>query len=217
MAVAAPIAAGQILDSLATGISAAETPLGAPPVKFDGPTRGEMIYRPLGRTGERGVGAGPRRLPHRQAEGRAGKHPHRSRGHRSRHQLHGQLLGLQRRRQRNTHGQSPPRRLPAEGLPDDQDRRPHQGSRAAQQIDESLGRLADRSLGSAPVSRDHPPGRPRSDFRAGRGDRGDASRAEGGQDPLHRLYRPQGSAGPPADAGCRRPSTTSISMPCRCR
>jgi len=42
---------------------------------------------------------------------------------RSWHQLPGQLLGLQRRRERDPHGKGAPGRLPAEGLSHDQDRR----------------------------------------------------------------------------------------------
>jgi aryl-alcohol dehydrogenase-like predicted oxidoreductase len=57
-----------------------------------------------------------------------------------RNQLSRQLLGLQRRCERDAHGQSSPRRLPRTRLPDEQDRWAEQEA-AAQQIDESLHRL----------------------------------------------------------------------------
>ena len=72
-------------------------------------TRGDMRYRKLGSTGEEVSRHRPRRAPHRPAEGREGEHQDHPRRHRRRHHLHGQLLGLPRRRQRGPHGQGPAR------------------------------------------------------------------------------------------------------------
>ena len=99
-----------------------------------------MLYRKLGRTGEKvsAIGLGGSHIGRRDRGG--GEHPHRPRRDRPRHHLHGQLLGLQRRRQRDPHGQGAARRLPREGLPDDQDRRPHQeGGRASSSTSRSSG------------------------------------------------------------------------------
>ena len=100
-----------------------------------------MIYRTLGRTGERvsaiGLGGyhiGKAELPEQQADSA------RAPSHRSRHHVHGQLLGLQRWRQRSPHGQGA-----ADGyrnkvfLMTKIDGRTK--AAAAQQIDESLQRL----------------------------------------------------------------------------
>src|SRR5439155_17350271 len=56
--------------------------------------------------------------------------------------FHGQLLGLQRRREPRPHGQSSKGRLPSEGLPDGQNRWPYQGG----------SRRADRHMSSAPAN-----------------------------------------------------------------
>src|SRR6266511_3882378 len=80
---------------------------------------GEMIYRTLGRTGEK-VSALTGRISYRRAQRRAGRHSHRPQRHRSRHHLHGQLLGLPRRQQRNPHGQSPARRVSRQSISDDE-------------------------------------------------------------------------------------------------
>ena len=69
---------------------------------------------------------GTGRVSHRRAKGRAGKHSNHSHRDRQRRQLSGQLLGLQRRRERSAHGQGAARRLPAARLPDDQDRRAYE-------------------------------------------------------------------------------------------
>src|ERR1700741_1357782 len=63
------------------------------------------------------------RLASRPGTGRrAGQLPDHSNGHRAWHQLPGQLLGLQRRRERDPHGKGAPGWLPAEGVFDDEDR-----------------------------------------------------------------------------------------------
>ena len=84
------------------------------------------------------------------------------------HQLPGQLLGLQRGRERAAHGQGAPRRLPRQGLPDDQDRRAlEEGGHAA------AGRVApapaDRPHRPRAAPRDHPLRGPAPDLRRGRG------------------------------------------------
>ncbi len=53
VAAAAPIAAEQFLESLQSVVQAAETEPGGQPAQSDETTSGEMIYRRLGRTGER--------------------------------------------------------------------------------------------------------------------------------------------------------------------
>ena len=210
IAVAAPVAADQ---SLAPCERPPWLPNGgrSQPDELDrnGTRRDDLS--PPGSDGRASVRAGTRRVPHRRAEGGTGEHPHHSHGHRPRHQLHGQLLGLPQRRQRDPHGQGPAGRLPAESLPDDEDRRPNEGVRRAanRRVAEAA---ADRSPRPAPVPRDHSPGRPGSDLRAGGGNGGGGGGAESGQDPLHRLHRPQGSAGASADAGGRRPAP----LPFRC-
>ena len=158
-----------------------------------------MIYRTLGRTGERvsviGLGGWHIGQPSFRTRVDAAYSP----GHRPRHDLHGQLLGLQRRREPSPHGQGPEGWLPPEGLLDGQDRRP----------DEKGRRRADRPVPPAPPNRrhrpapaprGHPAGGPGPHLRRGRSTGGGAGRAEGGEGPFHRLYRPQGPVRSPADA-----------------
>src|SRR5207237_2732022 len=102
---------------------------------FDGKNR--PILRTPGRDRGRDPDAQPR--PHRRAGlrdrprrvppwkagppggGERPHHPHRDRRGR---QLPRQLLGLQRREERDPRGTGPPERLSRESLPDDEDRRP---------------------------------------------------------------------------------------------
>ena len=75
---------------------------------------------------------------------------------------------------------------------------------AAQQIDESLRRLQTDHLDLLQhheIIRLEDPDRI---FAPGGAMEAAAGGEAGGQAPLHRLYRPQGPAGPPADAGNRR-------------
>src|SRR5712692_9506479 len=81
-------------------------------------------YRTLGRTGERVSAIGLWRLASRTGTGRrAAQLPDHSNGDRPWHQLPGQLLGLQRRYERDPNGKGTRGWLPAEGLSDDKDRR----------------------------------------------------------------------------------------------
>ena len=88
-----------------------------------------MIYRTLGSTGEKvsAIGLGGSHIG-KQAEEKESIQIIRS-ARRSRDHVPRQLLGLQRGCERNPHGQSAPRRLPAESLPDDEVRRAHERSR----------------------------------------------------------------------------------------
>src|SRR5216684_3654485 len=98
----------------------------------------------------------PWRLASRTGTGRrAAQLPDHSNGHRPWHQLPGQLLGLQRRRERNPHGNGALGWLPAEGLSDDEDRRAIvRGSDAAAR---PVARAAaDRLHRSRAASRDPP-------------------------------------------------------------
>ena len=96
--------------------------------------RGARNNRPLGESGRRHhdlshPGADGReslrdragRFPRRKTERRGGECSSRSGGNRRGDHLHGQLLGLQSRPKRDPHGNGLARRLPSEGLPDDED------------------------------------------------------------------------------------------------
>ena len=104
---------------------------------FSAEQTAEIPKRTLGRTGEEVslIGLGGHHIGHREEEGIES-----SAAPSTRHQLHGQLLGLPRRRQRNPHGQGP-----ADGyrkkvfLMTKIDGRTKKA--AAEQIDESLKRL----------------------------------------------------------------------------
>ena len=76
---------------------------------------------------------------------------------------------------------------------------------------------ADGPRGPDAVSREHTHGRSGPVLRAGWSARSAAGGEEGGQDPVHRLHRAQGSGRAPAHAGSGAGSTSSISMRRRCR
>ena len=89
---------------------------------------------------------------------------------------------------------------------------------AAEQIDESLKRLQTDVIDLVQhheIIRMEDPDR----IFAEDGAQGGAARGaqKAGQDPLHRLHRPQGSARPPATCWRSRRSTASSSTRCRCR
>ena len=71
----------------------------------------------------------------------------------------------------------------------------------AKQIDEIAAAAADGRHRPDAVSREYPHGRPGPLLRAERSARSAAGGEEGRQDPLYRLHRAQGSGGAPADAG----------------
>ena len=163
---------------------------------------GDMIYRTLGKHRRARVGDWARRLAHRPSEGRAGGHSHRPHRDRPWHHVPGQLLGLRRRKCRNSDGQGAAGWVPPEGLPNDEVRWPH---------DEG-DRPADRRIAEAPanrrhrpdaVSREHPHGRSGPLLRGRRPARSADRRQKGGQDPVHRIHRAQGPGGAPAHAGDR--------------
>ena len=169
LAVTATAAFPQAVAASTAPPSPADKP--AEPTKLARPKetmRGAMRYRLLGRTGEEVslIGLGGHHIGRQKDEQESiAHHPRR---HRRRHQLHGQLLGLPRRRQRDPHGQGPARRLPQEGLPDDQDRRPHQEGR--RRADRPVApAAADRLHRPVAVPRGHSAGGPRPDLRRGRG------------------------------------------------
>ena len=85
------------------------------------------------------------------------------------------------------------RRLPPEGVPDDEDRRPIDARKPTRQLDESLRRLQTDCIDLVQhheILRFEDPHRIFDE----RGRQSRAARsAAGGQDPLHRLHRPQGS------------------------
>ncbi|CAA9548964.1 MAG: Oxidoreductase, aldo/keto reductase family, partial [uncultured Thermomicrobiales bacterium] len=144
----------------------------------------------------------PRRLPHRRPRARRG-HPARPRRDRRRDHLHGQRLGVPRRRVRGPDGRGPgPGRLPRQGVPDDQELRPRPQSR-------SLDGQAGGEPAPPPHRRRRPladprgrlAGRPGPDLRPRRRRRGDAAGEGAGQGPLHRLHRPQEPGHLPPDAG----------------
>ena len=161
---------------------------------------GEMLYRTLGATGERvsaiGLGGWHLALPGVDDALRPAHHP---RCDRPRHHLHGQLVGLQRRRERAADGRGAPRRLPRSRLPDDQDRRA-----VARGGDASAGRIAPPAADRPHRSRAAPRGdslrRSASSVRRRWRQSGAGRRACGRQAALHRFHRPQGSAHPPAHA-----------------
>ena len=90
-----------------------------------------------------------------------------------------------------------------QGVPDDEDRRPRRGDGRRSRSTSRCKRLADRPHRSRADARGDPGRRSRIAFRRGRRHRGDARGEEGGQDPLHRLHRPQEPGDPPAR--CWRP------------
>src|SRR5439155_6381742 len=141
-----------------------------------------------------------RRVPPRNAEPPGGGEPsHHPSRDRRRREFPRQLLGLQRWKERDSHGESASGRLPRESFPDDQDRRP----------DADRGRPPDRGVApttpdgrhrSVAVPRGHSDGGSGADLRRRRGDRGSA-RGEGcREDPLHRFHGTQESRDSPPDA-----------------
>ena len=115
----------------------------------------EMQYRPLGRTGETvsAVGLGGYHIGIQPGPG--GQRAADPDGDRPRHQLHGQLVGLQRRRQRRAHGRRAEGRLSQESAADDQDRRAQQAV-----VSVAVGGFAAAAEGGhdrpGAVPRDHP-------------------------------------------------------------
>ena len=92
-------------------------------------------------------------------------------------------------------------RLPREGLPDDQDRRPRRKKAAAEQIDESLKRLQTDVIDLLQLHEIIRLEDPDRIFAEGGAMEAVLAAQEGREDPLHRLHRSQGPARPPADAG----------------
>ena len=90
-----------------------------------------------------------------------------------------------------------------------------------------IGRRANRRVVAAAANRPHRPAcsstksfawkTPIAFFAAAGGVESAGGRTEGGQDSLHRLYRPQGPAGPPADARHGPAARFPLRRRCRCR
>jgi hypothetical protein len=115
----------------------------APPAeRFTGNAQGRHALQSAGANWRAGLGHRSRRLPHCQPRPRGiCVHSPDPCGHRPGHHVHGQLLGLPRRRERAPHGPGlEPERVSPAGLPDDENRWPHQGS----------GHPSDRHVPSAP-------------------------------------------------------------------
>ncbi len=131
--------------------------------------------------------------------------------------FHGQLLGLQRRPERDPHGQGPPGRLPRKGLPDDQDSTAAPSSSPpGRSTNRCSGLQTDRIdlMQYHEVIRLEDPDRFFADDGAVACPR---RRGQSRQDPLRRLHRAQGSAGPLADAAAWPRSAAIASTRCRCR
>ncbi len=181
-------------------VTGPQGPLPPLPVLTDpGERRGDMLYRRLGRTGESvsaiGFGGSHFAKPGARPEATSVRLCHA--GARSRHQLHGQRVGLQRRRQRAAHGHRPVagQATASKRLPHDQGGRPHRGQSAQHAArDQSLRPPAAPTISTCGMFHevlryDDPdrvfapsgaPSRPRS------------RPAQGRQGPPHRLHRPQG-------------------------
>ena len=115
---------------------------------------------------------------------------------------------------RDPHGQSPQRRLPREGLPHDQDRRPHR--RVLRQAAQAIARAPRRPHHRPrPVPRDPPHGRPRSHL--GKGGAMEAA-IKARDEARSATSASPATKTPPSICACSRSptGTGSTSTPCRC-
>ena len=216
IAAAAPLAGEHVFESLGPIAAAAEPETATQPTRSAETVRGEMIYRPLGRTGEKvsvlGLGgAHIGRQPEEQESIRI-----------IRTAVDHGITFMDNCWDYN--GGNSERRM-GKALRDGYrekvflmtkiDGRTQQT--AAEQIDESLRRLGTDHLDLLQFHEVIRLEDPDLILRRRRGRGGHAGRAKGGQDSFYRLYRPQGPAGPPPDARHGPAGTTFASIRSRCR